>query len=326
MKKRILIGALIALVILVGIFFYMKRTPEKITVSTVKIGYQPTALYLPLFVALEKGYFEEHGLKVEPIKFGSANLMMQGLLSRQIDATGMSSLTVLATVEQQKSQQFKLYLFEALTKEHFPDYILVRRNSDIDSISQLKGKKIGVFPGSTIMTYTKIIFRNFMDPEKDIDIIQLEPKIQIQALEAGQIDALFTLEPLATIAIEKGIGKVLEEAPLEKYIMDPLLAGSGIFSTEFVKRYPNITRRVRDAIYKGLDFIRENPLEAKNILPKYTPIDKEIASKIRLISWRKISEVDREAVQMLIDLYYNEGVIAKAINLDHAYITEEDLR
>ncbi len=47
----------------------------------IRIGFWPVALALPFFVAIEKGYFKEAGLDVEPLKFASAQQVMEAMLS-----------------------------------------------------------------------------------------------------------------------------------------------------------------------------------------------------------------------------------------------------
>ena len=43
------------------------------------IGFWPIASGLPFYVAIEKGYFKEAGLDVEPLKFASAQQVMEAL-------------------------------------------------------------------------------------------------------------------------------------------------------------------------------------------------------------------------------------------------------
>src|SRR3989338_8892507 len=57
-------------------------TEEK---SIVKIGYLPAAQGLPLFLAQDNGMFEKDGIDVELIKFDSPNLLVQALLSGELD-------------------------------------------------------------------------------------------------------------------------------------------------------------------------------------------------------------------------------------------------
>lgn len=294
--------------------------------AEVKIGYVPITLDLPFFVAMEKGYFAEEGLKVTPAKFITSNPMAEALMSGQIDAMTSSSLVVLFAIEQNVPQQLRIFMIQANTKSKYMDYILVKKDSPILDITDLKGKKIGAFPGSTILTYTKIILRKLgIDPEKEIKIIQLSPQIQIEALASGQVDALFTLEPIGTVALDKGIAKALVIGPLY-YIMDPLPGGAYALSAKFMIENPKLARKIIKAMYKAVDYIRTNETEAKKLLPKWTAVSEDLALKINVIPYWKLNEINKEAVQKLADLLYQEENLIEKIDTEKMYITDEELK
>src|SRR5258706_5509444 len=57
----------------------------------IRIGYWPVAAGLPFFAAIEKGYFKEAGLDVEPIKFAGAQQVMEAMLSGRSDGSSNST-------------------------------------------------------------------------------------------------------------------------------------------------------------------------------------------------------------------------------------------
>jgi len=297
------------------------RKPEEI-----KIGYIPITLDLPFFVAMEKGYFGGEGLKVSPVKFLTSNPMAEALLSGHIDAITSCSLEVVLAIEQNVPGELRVFMVQANTKTRYIDYILVKIDSPISDMADLKGKKIGTFPGSTILTYTKIILRKLaIDPEKDVTIVQLSPQIQIEALSSGQVDALFTLEPIGTVALKEGVAKPLLKGPLY-YIMDPLPGGAYAFSAKFVKKNPKLARKIMRAMYKAVDYIRANETQAKMLLPNWTPVSEDLALEINVIPYWKLEEVDREAVQKLSDLLYREKNLFKKVETTKLYMREQELR
>src|SRR5438309_1603853 len=64
----------------------------------IRIGYWPVAAGLPFFAAVEKGYFKEAGLDVEPLKFAGAQQVMEAMLSGRSDGssngTGSANLAI----------------------------------------------------------------------------------------------------------------------------------------------------------------------------------------------------------------------------------------
>jgi len=293
--------------------------PQKI-----RIGYQKTEIYQHFFTAIEKGYFKSEGLEVEPIEFASANLMAEALIAGRIDGTATSAFPVIFSVEQNNPGQFKIYLVNAVTETSFPDYILVKKGSELENLSDLKGKKIGTYPGSTLLTYTKLILGHFMDPEEDITIVQLKPDLQIQALESGQVDAILALEPIASVVLEQGVAQVLEEAPLAKYVMNPLPGSGSTFSPKFIEDNPRAVKKVIKAMNRAADFLRDsnNTAEAQEILAKWTGMDEEVIERLRPLTYWKLEEIDREAVQNLADVLFEEGVLEKRTETSTLYYGE----
>jgi NitT/TauT family transport system substrate-binding protein len=329
------IVATVAAIITVYIVWQKEKQKEvggKIVLKTARIGYQQTIMYLPLFVAKEQGYFKKHGVEVELVPFVNASEMMQALLAGQINATGMSALDIIANVEQEKPGQVKMYLIEAFEPErgYSPDYVIAKTGSGIKNLEDLRGKKLGVRSGITFKMYAKIILQKIgIDPEKEVELIVLAENLQAQALESGQIDALFTLDPTATVILDRKIGELVEYAVLARRLMKEstsIYPGSGVLSTDFVRRDPETARKIRDAIYEAVDYITLTPQEAKRLLPKYMPIASQIAEKVSLIKWVKLKDADGEKVQDLIALYYQNRVLKQNVDMRNAYLSEADLK
>jgi len=57
-------------------------------IGTIQVGYIPMIGYAPIFVAVEKGYFEEQGLEVELQSFTSGAMMVAPLSTGQLDVGG----------------------------------------------------------------------------------------------------------------------------------------------------------------------------------------------------------------------------------------------
>ena len=313
-KRQMIVLVLLVIGLLASILGYVILRQD----GVVKIGYQRTLLYLPVFVAEKKGFFTEQGVRVQLKEFGSANLMMQALLSKQIHATGMSALNVLATVEQEEPGQFKMFLFEVFTQDQHADHVLVPVSSTVSSLKGLKGKRIGVHPGTTIRMYAKAALRKFMDPDDEVEFVELAPSLQVQALATSQVDAVFGLEPVAATALAKGIARDIGGF-IAEHTIDPAYPGSSAFSASFVKECPDRARKVEIAIYQALDWIRSNPKSAKEVLAEYLNLAPEILPRLSLIGWAKVKEVDRSKVQDLLDIYERFGVLKEKVTLESSY-------
>jgi NitT/TauT family transport system substrate-binding protein len=300
MKRKTLIssGIVVVIILIVSMHFTLRRSGEKD--YTVRIGYLPLTANLPLFVALEKGFFKEAGISVVTMKFESSNQMVDALVTGRIDVETAASSSVTVTVGQKLADKIHIFMLNAFTPDDFLSCLLVKKDSAIMSPKNLEGKRIGVFPGSTMRMYTEIILQSL--GVKPADIIQLPPPTQLGALETGSVDAVMTLEPTGTLAETNGIARKLIAAPVETYVLNPWVAGTNSFSDEFVRGHGQEAASVRDVFYRAVDYIRENPIEAKKMMTKYTPVTEEaLASKLTIPHYWKLDEMQVAEFQKMAD-------------------------
>lgn len=310
MRKKDLLIIIIALVVVLSLFFiiFEKQQPDKI----IKIGYKEHIGYLPLFIAYDNGYFDDENLKVETIKFESTDLIVKALVSGDLDALiGINTLTAFAA-EQASPNKLKIFTGQVYTTEEYADEIIVSKDSELSSIQDLKGKKIGLMPGSGFTEYMKLILEKNNLSEKEVELSQMESRILLQALANKNIDAILALEPLGTMAIEKNIGKPLVEAPFARYIINPFPIAVGVVRSDFSEQNFD---KLTVATNKAIDFIRENPQEAKKIASKWTNMELETTLKMKLNRFEKIEEMDKTQMQKVADLYVELGLIDKPLNI-----------
>ena len=321
MKK--LIGIIIV-VVLIAILFII-HPAEKM--KKIRIGYCPLNADLPFFVALDKGYFRELGLDIEPIKCGDSSEALNALLANKVDLIAPISFSAFFSIEAEAPGQIKIFLPGGETEGNIVSYLLIRKDSTISSIEELRGKKIGTYTGVTQLLYLKLFLKKVgIDPEKDVQIIQVGPNLQAQALDAEQFDALFTVEPYATIAITKGIAKPLVENPRSRYIVDPFISGAAGVSSKFLEKHPEEVKKIYKSMAKAVDFIRSNESEAKNLLPKYTPLEQQVAQQAGLYRFYKIDEpFDMAAVQKLSDLLYEYEILNRRVEAQEMFLLKEQL-
>ncbi len=82
--------------------------------------------------------------------------------------------------------------------------------SGINSIKDLKGKRVAIWPGST----QEVVILDRLSAEgmtiKDIKSVRVSFSDMAPALERGDIDAYVGAEPAAGISLAKGVGKIVE--------------------------------------------------------------------------------------------------------------------
>lgn len=302
-------------VALIAIFIVLssagcKRAGE--TAGPVKIGHLAIANSLPLYVAVENGLFKNRGVEVELIEFQTSNDIIEALVARRIDAEVSASTAVIFAMEARSPGLFHIFSGNIQTKNNAPDSIVVKKDSPITDVAELKGKRLGTFPGSTFQIIVRAIIKNFMT-DADIAVEQIPPPAQLEALQSGAVDAIYTMEPFVTLAVEKTGARILMDGPAERYVMDPLPAGVAAFSSDFVARRPQAAARVARTFDQAIDLVRTDEDGARSVLPKYTPLKEEIAGKVRIVDFWKTAEIQPEIVQKYADFLQSHGELKKAI-------------
>jgi len=280
----------------------------------IRVGYQPFTSDLAIFVAMENGYFNDEGVVPRLAMFRSTTDFLNALVADRIDVAGIIGAPTLFAHECEKPGLIRVFLPAVETQQRYVAAFLVPKGSPIQSISELRGKTVGTYSGTTQALNLKYILSKFFDPEKDARIVQVSSELQLQALAGGQFDALLTIEPYRTLGVAKGIARVLEENPRCKYIMSPFPASAMAVSNTYLQRDPEAFKKYYRAIRKAVDFINAKPSEAKAILPKYTELTKEVAAESNVYEWQYDEAVDKAKFQELADLYSERGVLTKKID------------
>ncbi len=313
MKKFLMVGA-------VMMFLFSMGPVSGAGAEKVKIGYLPLVMSLPTFVAAEKGFFAQEGLDVELVPFQSGTTIIDALVAGRIKADCGSAISGHWFAEQNVPGKFKIFLV------YGPDnpidhtfVVVVKKDAAAKGIKDLKGKRVGHFPGATSRALAKAVIRTQLNPDT-VTFVEIPPPNMVPALAAGQVDAFFTPEPLGMIAVSKGIGRYLVPHPVSVLNLERGYPG-GAFSISgaFLKDHPEEASKIRVAIEKGVDFIRQNEKEARGFLGKYTRLPPPVATGIPLDKWIKVRELDKRAGQDYFQVLYKEGAYKKEMDTTNLY-------
>ena len=146
---------------------------------------------------------------------------------------------------------------------------------DIQKISDLKGKKIGVtFGGSTAAGTKALLELNKINPDRDVDYIILpgnEPKIA--ALKHGIISAALLAPPADYLAMKAGMKRLVSLADVFK---DTAFTGLAATS-RMIKEDPQTVKRMVRAIVRSVIHTRDNPEDALQVSMKRLGLEREAA-------------------------------------------------
>jgi len=138
----------------------------------------------------------------------------------------------------------------------------------------------------------------------------------VAAIAAGQVDAVYTLEPTGTIGRLNGTTRLVEAGVVAHYILgDPMApwhGGAASLTTEFIKKYPAETKKFIAAYARGIELVRSKPDEARQFMKGYTPIEDTLTSEVPLASYMLYNEFKTSDVayfQKFYDLFSAFGAL-----------------
>lgn len=293
----------------------------------ISVGFWPVASGLPLFVAEKKGYFKEAGLEVEVVKFASPNQVAEALIAGRLQGTGNGVASgVLGLSEITSPGLFKIIAANPSNVDYKLDQIVVAKDSSIRSIADLKGKKFATGPGAQNLAIAKAIMAAAGATNPQIQ--QLEIRQHVAAIESGQIDAAYTLEPTGTVGTVKGITRILENGVVSKYVLGdakaPWFGGAAVLSTKFIEQYPTTAKNYIEAYRRAVKDIRNQPKEVRQYLTGYTAIEGDLVNQVPLVGYTMYDEFTPQDIayfQKFFDFMTDKKVFTKPVDVANLLYT-----
>lgn len=170
-------------------------------------------------------------------------------------------------------------------------------NESIRSISDLKGKSVGVAAlGSSDHLFLSVMAAHIgLDPAHDIHWITSQSPTAAELFADGKIDACLGLPPVPQDLRARHIGHVVVNSSMDRpwsQYFCCMLAGH----REFVQSYPVATKRVLRAILKAADFCASDPAAVAQQLVDggYAPRYDYALQTLRDVPYDKWREYDAE--------------------------------
>lgn len=311
-RRQVLQGA--AAVAALGMLPKAQAQSDKIL-----IGYWPIASGLPLYAGLERGFFKEAGLNVEGVKFQSAQQVAEAMITGRIhgSANGTAS-AVLALAEITSPGLFKIICSNPSNHKLVLDQFVVPIDSPIKSISELKGKTVASGPGIQNLTLAKLILEK--NGVTDARVIEMPIGQHVPSLAAGQLDAVYTLEPTGTAGRLRGLTRVLENGVISKYILGnadaPWFGGSASVTSTFLKDQPELAKKYIAAYARSVDFVRKNPAQVRQHLDGFTSIDPSLVKEVPLSGftlYNEFTEADIGYFQQFFDVFTERKIFSRRV-------------
>ena len=227
----------------------------------IKVGYLHTlAVDGQFWIAMEKGFFQEQGLEIEPIKFTSGIPLMQALSGGSVDAAIMG-----AVISNFPAQGVgKVFLVNDI--EYDTAMLFARPETGAKDIQAVKGQKIATVKGTTAHVFLHTALKNNgIDSGKDVEIVSMDMAGAVSAFITGAVDYVATWSPFHVTIRDKVPGAVMLSSAKEFY-PDAAIMGGWVATNENYDNDKEMLRKIIRAWIPANDYMVNNPKEALQLI------------------------------------------------------------
>ena len=232
-----------------------------------------------IYIAIERGYFKEWGIRNELIFFASAAKTLPALTAGALDVSaGAPSAGLFNAIAQ--GAPFRIVADKGQVRAGTGFNMLVVRKDLVESgqvktVRDLKARKVALFARGITQDY---VLGKMAEEEgltiNDFDLTYMAAPNQVTAFETKAIDAAITVEPWAANFQERGLA-VRFRTPDQVRGLTPYQTAVIIYAGKFLKERRAVAQRWMDAYLRGCqEYVEKGPNDPQvlAILEKFTGV------------------------------------------------------
>jgi NitT/TauT family transport system substrate-binding protein len=252
---------IVAIVVFVLVILDLPMTSPVSAAEKVRVGYLHTlAVDGQFWIGMNKGYFAEQGLEMEPIVFTSGIPLMQALSGGSVDVAIMG-----AVISNFPSRGVgKVFLINDI--EYNTAMLFARPETNAKSIKDVKGQKITTVKGTTAHVFLHTALKdNGIDSNKDVAIVSMDMAGAVTAFISGAAPFVCTWAPFHVQIREKVPGAVMLSSAKEFY-PNAAIIGGWVATNKFYDEKKDVLRKIVKAWVKANDELVGKPDESLKLI------------------------------------------------------------
>ena len=221
--------------------------------------------HIPVWIGIENGIFERHGFEVEWRPIGKSMDRLIAISSGDALFASIGEIDILSAMAQGNNR-----FYWVGNQNIAPGFEGLVARPGITTYEQLKGQTIGFPFGSSVdLTCRMLLSQNGLDPEKDVELVNLEVGDVPATFRTGKIAATLIWEPgFSQLTAVEGATVLGMDTDTEVYKKFGTMTGPDVLiinkswvdadtarATEFMKAY-----------FEALSFVKDNSDKAAEIV------------------------------------------------------------
>lgn len=250
-RKQAFLALVVASALVVG-FVVSGRTVSAQTGTPlpIRIGYQTNADWLTIAARALK-LFEKVGLAPTYVKFAAGAPMIAAAEGKSIDVTAVGIVPFIAGLAQGVD-----WVTIGIDTELPPaEGFVARKGSGVNTLADLRGKKIGYFRASTSHYGLLMALKRSNIPVSEVTLLHMPPAQQVAAMLNKDVDAAAVWEPWMQKMVHEANGKIIAmESDIGVYTAVAVYVGR----REWIQTNREAARRFLRALVMAFDALERD--------------------------------------------------------------------
>lgn len=216
--------------------------------TKLNIAYMPNYASLwSVVTGINQGYFAEEGLDIQLVEFADGPTIIAAMESGSIDmgyiGPGAHKLCI--------NGRAKIFCFSQIGDA---DHVLASKKAGIETIADLKGKKVGYSSGTSSEMILKYALEEANMDWADIEAYEMDASALVTAMMSGSIDACACWSPSTTTIINASAGDVISLCSNKTFAHRSVSPASWIVLSGYHEKNAETVLKFTRALYKAMDF------------------------------------------------------------------------
>jgi ABC-type nitrate/sulfonate/bicarbonate transport system substrate-binding protein len=288
--KNLIFRVFLTVLLLLAAACSRKEEVQKGNIPVVAVGSQWYG-HIPVWVGIQRGTFEKHGFEVSWRFIGKSMDRLNAISSGDAQFASLGQVAMLSAMAQGNNR-----FYWVGNQDIAPGFEGLVAQPGITSFEQLRGRKVGLPFGSSVDLTARMLLKDHgLDPDKDVQLVNLEVGDVPAVFRAGNVDAAIIWEPGFSQLKEVEGATVLgmdTDTPVYKKFGTMTGPDVLILGKSWCDENPGRARRFLTAYFESLQWVKNNPDSAAQVVhEKYIVQDVDlIRQNLSRFVWQTLED------------------------------------